>query len=159
MSLTLPLLTEAEKRAAVIEEARSWIGTPYFWLADKKGVGVDCAMLLVRCFIDTGILPEFDPRPYSPHWHLHQTEEKYLAWLNTYGSEKAEDKATPGDVYVWKFGRCFSHSGLYIGNGEIIHAYASNGRVMRGRLSDTMLRYNKNGTPRPRKLFDVWESR
>ena len=35
-------------RAAVVAAAREWIGTPYHHMADIKGVGCDCAMLLER---------------------------------------------------------------------------------------------------------------
>jgi hypothetical protein len=30
---------------------------------DLKGVGVDCGMLIVRVFVDTGLCAPFDPRP------------------------------------------------------------------------------------------------
>ena len=40
------------QRAAVVAEARSWIGTPYHHAADVKGHGVDCAMLLIRVYCD-----------------------------------------------------------------------------------------------------------
>jgi len=53
-----------ENVARVLDEARAWIGTPYHHAADKKGVGVDCAMLPVRVYCDLGIVPMFDPRPY-----------------------------------------------------------------------------------------------
>jgi cell wall-associated NlpC family hydrolase len=37
-----------DERAAVVAEARTWIKTPWRHMADIKGAGVDCAMLLVR---------------------------------------------------------------------------------------------------------------
>jgi cell wall-associated NlpC family hydrolase len=72
---------EAKQRAAVVAEARSWIGTRYHNCADVKGAGVDCGMLLVRVFVDTGLCAPFDPRPYPPDWHLHRSEEKYLGFV------------------------------------------------------------------------------
>ena len=50
-------MTESEQRASVIAEAMSWIGTPFRDQSDVKGAGVDCAMLLVRCFVDTSVVP------------------------------------------------------------------------------------------------------
>ena len=49
-------------REKIVAEARSWIGTPYHNCADIKGVGVDCGMLLVRVYVDTGVVPPFDHR-------------------------------------------------------------------------------------------------
>jgi hypothetical protein len=48
-------------RADLIVEARSWIGTPYRQSGATKGVGVDYAMLLVRCAIDAGPI---EPCPF-----------------------------------------------------------------------------------------------
>ena len=59
----------AADRAAVVAAARAWIGTPYHHMADVKGVGCDCAMLLVRVFCDLGLVEPFDPRPYARDWH------------------------------------------------------------------------------------------
>ena len=38
-------------------------------------------MLLVRVFVDTGLCPPFDPRPYPVDWHLHRSEERYLGFI------------------------------------------------------------------------------
>jgi cell wall-associated NlpC family hydrolase len=46
----------ASQRAAVVAEAKTWIGTPYHHAADVKGHGVDCAMLLVRIYGDLGLV-------------------------------------------------------------------------------------------------------
>ena len=44
-------VSEADQRAAVVAEARSWIKTPWVHMAAIKGAGVDCAMLLARVYI------------------------------------------------------------------------------------------------------------
>ena len=71
-------MTEAEGRTAVIAEARTYIRTPWHHMADIRGVGVDCAMLVRRVYIDCGLVPDFDPRPYPQDWHLHRGEERFL---------------------------------------------------------------------------------
>ncbi len=80
------------QRAAVVAAARAWIGTPYHHMADIKGVGVDCAMLLVRVYCDLGLVERFDPRPYTQDWMLHRNEERYLGFLLT----RARMVETPG---------------------------------------------------------------
>ncbi len=119
---------EAEKiiaeRRAVVAAARSWIGTPYHHAADVKGHGVDCAMILVRVYCDLGLIEPFDPRPYTRDWMLHRSEERYLGLL----LERARPVETPGpgDVILFRVGRCFAHGGIVTKAAPltIVHAYA-----------------------------------
>lgn len=116
-------MNEDQARAAIVEEARTWLHTPYHPLADVKGAGVDCLMLLVRVFHEVGLVPYVDPRPYSAQWHLHRTEEVYLAGLQTYARELGLDEdSRPGDIALWKFGRAYSHAGIVVSEREVIHA-------------------------------------
>ena len=112
------------QRAAVVAAARSWIGTPYHHAADVKGVGVDCAMILVRVFCDLGLVEPFDPRPYTRDWMLHRDDERYLGFLLARAREVAEPSA--GDVILFRFGRCFAHGGIVIARTPltIVHAFA-----------------------------------
>lgn len=111
-------------RESVVAAARDWIGTPYHHMADVKGVGCDCAMLLVRVFCDLGIVEAFDPRPYTRDWMLHRDEERYLGFLLGRSSEVAAPQ--PGDVAVFRVGRCFSHAGIVsaLAPLRMVHAFA-----------------------------------
>lgn len=117
-------MAEWEDRARVVAVARGWIGTPWHHMADIKGVGVDCAMLLVRVFVETGLVPPFDPRPYTRDWMLHRGEERFLAHLFAHAHEAT--KPRPGDAVVFKFGRCFSHGGIVsaLEPLRVVHAFA-----------------------------------
>jgi cell wall-associated NlpC family hydrolase len=150
--------SEAVARQKVIAEANTWLGTPFRDQSDVKGAGVDCAMLLVRCFTDTGIVPAFDPRPYAPQWHLHHSEEKFLGIIGTIGQE-VERGPIPGDVIVYRFGRCFSHGALVINDDRLIHAWYLEGRVTIAPLHDIALCRLKNARARPRKVFDCWAAK
>ncbi len=110
-------------RERIVAEARSWIGTPYHHCADIKGVGCDCGMLLVRVFVDLGVVAPFDPRPYTFDWHLHRGEERYLDALLARG-EKVE-RPRPGDVMLFRVGRCFSHGGVVTGIAPLSLVHAS----------------------------------
>ncbi|HLY53939.1 MAG TPA: hypothetical protein VKS60_00195, partial [Stellaceae bacterium] len=137
-------------RAAVVAEARSWIGTPYHHGADLKGVGVDCAMLLVRVFADLGLLPPFDPRPYPRSWMLHRDEERYLGFILDRAQEV--DVPGPGDVIVWRVGRTFSHGGIVTAWPLVVHAYAPARRVVE---SDVSLPSRFTDPRHPRRFFSV----
>ena len=102
--------TENAQRAAIVAAARSWIGTPYHNCADIRGVGVDCGMLLVRVFVDTGLCAPFDPRPYPIDWHLHRGDERYLGFIFDRGREVTEPQ--PGDVMMLRYGRSYAHGGV-----------------------------------------------
>jgi NlpC/P60 family putative phage cell wall peptidase len=116
--------------AAAVAAAREWIGTPYHNCADVKGVGVDCGMLLVRIYVDLKLVTPFDPRPYSPDWHLHRSEEKYLGHLLARAESVARPE--PGDVVLFRYGRCYSHGGVVTRADPltIIHAFHPAGLVL-----------------------------
>lgn len=119
-----------ELRAAIVREAHSWLLTPYQNCGDIKGPGgcVDCAMLLVRIFVTVGAVPEFDPRPYSSNWHLHQDEKRYLMGLEQYAHRVDEGK--PGDIAMYRFGRHASHGAIIVSDDAIIHAHKQVGHVV-----------------------------
>lgn len=114
---------EGYQRRHVVREAQSWVRTAYHAQADVKGVGVDCGMLLVRVFVDSGLCDPFDPRPYTDDWYLHRSEERYLGFV----FDRAKEVTTPlsGDVMVFRYGRCYAHGGIVTKGGPltIVHAY------------------------------------
>ncbi len=144
---------ESAQRSAVVAAARSWIGTPYHNCADIKGAGVDCGMLLVRVFVDSGLVEPFEPRPYPPDWHLHRSEEKYLGFVFDRAHQVA--KAGPGDVAVFRFGRCYSHGGIVTVAAPltIVHAY----HPARGVIEDVVGRDARLSAPaREPRFFSIW---
>lgn len=125
-----------DKMEQLCAEARSWLDTPYHHAGAVKETGVDCAMLLVRVFVDTGLVPPFDPRPYPPDWHLHRSAERFLGWIDQFAQRV--DAPRPGDVALFKFGRCVSHGGIVetiAPEPVMIHADLSAGRVCRCEVS------------------------
>ena len=152
---------EAQQRAAVIAEARTWLGTPFAHRATVKGAGVDCAQLVRLVYIATGIMPlSVDPGIYASQWHLHRDEERYLAWADWLAVEVPRPQ--PGDVAIWKFGRVFSHAGIIIDDEHVLHAFADNREVTidaarMGKLS--MMAGPKGAVPRPVKYFDIFAKR
>jgi cell wall-associated NlpC family hydrolase len=116
-------MAEAEERALVCLEARSWLRTPYHHRARIKGVGVDCAQLPIAVYSDLGLIPPVDPE-YVQDWHLHRSEEKYLGWVQGMGTrEIAREDVQPGDFGIWKFGRTFSHGAIIVERPFVVHSY------------------------------------
>lgn len=124
----------ADGRAAVVAAARAWIGTPYHHAADVKGRlgGVDCAMLLVRVYCDLGLVEPFDPRPYTRDWMLHRSDERYLGFLLARSHEVSATDVKPGDIILFRVGRCYAHGGIVTKPDPltIVHAFSNAGIVI-----------------------------
>jgi cell wall-associated NlpC family hydrolase len=145
--------SEADQRAVVVAEARSWIGTPYHNCADLKGVGVDCGMLLVRVFVDAGLCAPFDPRPYPIDWHLHKGDERYLGFIFDRGSEVSEPQ--PGDVMVLRYGRSYAHGGIVTKPRPttFVHAFHPARRVLEEEIAHNSVLSDTRRAPR---FFSYW---
>jgi hypothetical protein len=141
------------ERARVVAAARAWIGTPYHNCADIKGVGVDCGMLLVRVFVDTGLCPAFDPRPYPVDWHLHRSEERYLGFI--FDRSREVTSPQPGDVMVLRYGRCYSHGGIVSHTTPLtlVHAYYPARQVVEEEIGRNAVLANAARQPR---YFSPW---
>jgi cell wall-associated NlpC family hydrolase len=116
-------------RAAVVDEARSWLRTPWHHMGRVKAAGVDCAQLLCAVYHATGFVPEIDLGYYPPDWHLHQDRPRFLEELAKY-SDVIDGPPLPGDVAMFKFGRHAAHGSIVIGWPLIIHAYVNERMVV-----------------------------
>lgn len=121
-------MNEAEKRQIVVAEAKSWIGTPYVangMIKGRRG-GVDCAMFPLAVYANCGYIPkEFDPRPYSPQWHVHRNEEKYMKYVRSFSIEVPGPPGRaplPGDFVLFKIGKLFAHGAIVTEWPFVIHA-------------------------------------
>jgi NlpC/P60 family putative phage cell wall peptidase len=118
-----------DMRLTVIAEAESWLGTPYHHMARLKGVGCDCLTLLVAVYHAAGVIPAIEIPYYPPDWHLHRSSERYMEGLLAHASEV--ETPDPGDVALFKFGRCFAHGTIVTQWPRLIHAWNGSG-VVRG---------------------------
>jgi cell wall-associated NlpC family hydrolase len=120
--------SETEARQRIVEEAQTWVGTPYIDCQMVKGRrgGVDCAMLLVGVYGNVGLIPkDFDPRPYPAQWHINKNEEKYLGHIFPFAKEvpgPPQRAPRPGDVVMFKISLAFAHGGIVTDWPNIIHA-------------------------------------
>ncbi|MFH6786327.1 MULTISPECIES: hypothetical protein [Methylobacterium] len=146
-------MNDRQDRAWIVREARRWIGTPYHPGADVHGVGVDCGMLLVRVFVDTGLVPPFDPRPYPQDWHIHRDDERYLGFLFARTREVAVPE--PGDIVVFRQGRTYSHGGIVTAADPLVlvHAFSPAQAVIEEPVSRNGMLVQPYRAPR---FFSFW---
>lgn len=132
----------------VLNEAESWLGTPYAARQCLKGQGADCGSFLHHCY--SLVLPlKTMPKDYAVDWSLHSTDELYMDFIKPYVEEV--DRPIYGGLGTWLFGRAYAHGGLIDRDGSILHAYGRTGAgtVRRSRVSFFRL----GGKPRPVKWW------
>ena len=121
-------------RAAVVAEAQTWLRTPHHHMGRVKGAGVDCGQSIAAAFIGAGLVPDFDTGQYTADWMQHHDEERYLEFVERY-LDRIDGPPLPGDVAVWRFGKCFSHGAIVVDWPLVIHAYRPERMVVYGDAS------------------------
>ena len=141
----------AAQRRAVVEEALTWLQTPYHHNARVRGSGADCAQFPAAVYEAAGVIPHVEP-DYPSDWHMHRSEEIYLKWAEKLGATEIPiEQAGPADFIIWKFGRTFSHGALFVDPPQIIHATQVAQMVTLDRWdADEELKH------RPFKVFTFW---
>jgi cell wall-associated NlpC family hydrolase len=123
-------MTPEEGRAAVVAEAVTWLGTPWRHRGRIKGVGVDCAQFVIKCYAGAGLIDDFDTGEYPRDWHIHRNEERFLTFVPRFAREIAERDVGPGDLILCRIGRVFSHGVIVTTWPQGIHAAVNAGMVV-----------------------------
>ena len=101
--------------------ALKYLGIPYQWGGASPGAGFDCSGLVMYVFAQLGVqLPHFAAGQYG------------------YGSPVSRDQLQPGDLVFFDG---LSHVGIYIGNGQMVHAPQTGDVVKITAISDFGSRY------------------
>lgn len=151
------------ERLAVVEAARTWIGTPYHHRASVKGPegGVDCALIIKAAHVEAGLVEDFQVPKYTHDWHMHRSEEQYLSFLSDY-ARPVDDlelslvergtgwSALPATILMWKLGRTFSHGAIVTQWPFVVHAYHPSRRVIEETLEGHPLMF------RPMRAYSLW---
>lgn len=121
-------------RYAIIEEAKSWIGTPYHHMACCKKAGCDCATFLCGVYTAVSDIPMPTIEFYPEDWHCHQNEPRYLNKLLEYcnGIYGHAAAPLPGDIVMVRIGfaRTHNHGAIILDWPIVIHCMKGPGVVM-----------------------------
>lgn len=111
--------------SAVVARAFDLLGTPYRFGGASPATGFDCSGLIHYVYRDAAGIEL--PRTVAGLAALH-------------APAPAADALRPGDLVLFsiKRGRRADHAGIYVGDGEFVHAPSSGGRV---RVEPLDLRY------------------
>ena len=128
--------------ADLVLSAIGLLGTPYRYGGDQPSSGFDCSGL-VR-YVASSVLGVQLPR---------QAEA-----ISRVGVEVEAQRLQPGDlVFFNTLGRPFSHVGVYLGEGQFVHAPARQGQVRIEQMSLPYWRSRFNGGRRLDVLLD-WQT-
>lgn len=105
-------------RSEIIAEARTWLGTPFHHQGRLKGVGVDCAGVVIGVAKALG-LSDFDTTAYPRIPSAEQLRRALDANMESIFVQDAKE----GDVLVFCFDREEQHVG-FLSDVGIIHSYS-----------------------------------
>lgn len=115
-----------ELGAAVVAEAREWLGTPFRWQASVRGVGCDCkglvwgvARALGRSEADNGYARAADYRQVDP-----ARLRKGLAAVFDPVPFDGLEAIAAGDVLLMRVAGREQHIGIATGERSVIHCFA-----------------------------------
>ena len=121
-----PLGSSTSTGEALLAQAEEYLGTPYVWGGAQPG-GFDCSGLIQYSAKQLGI-----------------TLPRTAAQQAKVGTEVPSlDQARPGDLVVLSGG---SHIGIYVGNGQMLHAPKTGDVVKISKVWETPLTIRRLGT-------------
>lgn len=99
-----------DSRVSLVQFALQFVGNRYVWGGTSLTNGIDCSGFTMQVYARYGV--------GLPH---------HAASQSAYGKRISASEAKPGDLFFYGSGSSISHVGIYIGNGQIVHA--SNART------------------------------
>ena len=145
---------ESEFRASIVQEACSWIGTPYRKGARVKGVGCNCAQFLYGVAQGAKVLPGDSPEPrrFSEQFALNEKRERIAEYVMAYGGIEIEESASkPGDIVLYKTGQSHGHAAILVDDKTIVHCVAPAGCQFGAIDEGALARYS-------RRYFTLWRA-
>lgn len=105
-----------KERQKIIDEAETWIGTPYLYAGQDKGVGTDCSGMVMQVYLAALEYPI--PRNSARQAEFCQRIES--------------NEVVPGDLVFFATGsdpKKVSHVGIIVDESSFIHASSSKGVI------------------------------
>jgi cell wall-associated NlpC family hydrolase len=133
-----PVFQSAERQAALLVEARSWLGTPFVPRGNLKGVGVDCVHLPAEIYRALGVLPSYGFPDYNLDSGSHADRSLVTGWLDgraDFLPLAPVEACLAGDLLAFRIGKVVHHVGLLLGQTRFIHCLRHRG-VLESDLRD-----------------------
>lgn len=95
----------SDVRVSLVSYATQFVGNPYVWGGTSLTNGADCSGFVLSVYAKYGIS--------LPH---------HAASQAGCGTKISASEAQPGDLFFYGNGKGINHVGIYIGNGQVVHA-------------------------------------
>lgn len=109
----------------IVTEALEWLGTPWFHGQSLKGIGTDCVGFIAGVGIKVGFLPHNFILENYERIPRNNFLVRFIESILT----RVEGSPDKGDVLVFRKSGINGHVGIYLGDGEYIHADSINGVI------------------------------
>jgi hypothetical protein len=127
-------------------------------------------MLIVRCLVDTGLAPAFDPRPYPESGILLPDSPLFMEFIAGLGLREFTGNPMPGDVMIWALTEQFAHAGIVAEWPHVVRVFDKERAVKEDvipNLKPRRLGTGPNNSPamwqrpglrinHPMRFFSVW---
>lgn len=118
-------------RTQIVTTARGYLNTPFHHQGRVKGVGIDCAGLLICVARDLEVRdPSWDVSNYGPLPNGDELQQHLARNLQPIAIEAAD----AGDVLLMRFSKEPQHIAILTSADYVIHSYAQVKKVVEHRL-------------------------
>lgn len=127
-------------RDAIIEEALTWCGTPFFHTGREKGKSCDCAGLIIGVFNNVGLLKGYDFRQYSQYEPEGMMRKLLSKFCIDFNDPMAIQK---GDIMLFTINGFEQHIAIATqdGGGRMCHAFQTANVVSEHETTDWWKRH------------------
>ena len=98
--------TVSQTAVDLINYAMQFLGNPYVYGGNSLTTGTDCSGFVKLLFAQYG----------------YELPRSSSAYLGTQYTIIPVSQAKPGDVFLYMYGNVIGHVGIYVGNGQLLHA-------------------------------------
>ena len=119
------MISNAPTRSQIVEEAKSWLDTPYLHQASTKGHGADCLGLVRGIWRSFYGEEPINTPAYSHDWIKKQGDTLLVSSLDKWMARKSGD-VLPAQVLLFRieYNGAAQHLTIASGQDRFIHAYA-----------------------------------
>jgi len=114
------------------EEAIIWADkkVPFLHRGETEK-GCDCTGMLIGILSKFGKLKSYKRVKYKFDWNLHAGATDIITKELLRIGDFVESEKEPGDILLFRFGKCNSHIGIFIKGNKFVHAAGGSGGFCR----------------------------
>jgi cell wall-associated NlpC family hydrolase len=127
-----------ERKALLFQSAQTVIGTPFFANSEAPGElgGMDCVHLLNYVYRSCGVIGPLSWPDKAMDWAQHNEKSILIEAFDTWPELTSNFVLIPsvdirdlllGDALMFKMEKVSHHSGVYLGDGDILHTLKKRG--------------------------------